>query len=89
MALSIATITYLFRKLKPKSQPGRRMKRPLSINGGDDRVELPVPNDFGDGGVWQRTILKGGKCQSLDMSGVIYYDTTGKPIEKVPATPRA
>ncbi|KAF5734613.1 hypothetical protein HS088_TW15G00105 [Tripterygium wilfordii] len=79
----------LFRKLKPKTQPSRRTKRLLSINAGDGRVELPVPDDFGNGGVWQRAILKGDKCQSLDMSGVIYYDSTGKPIKKVPATPRA
>ncbi|KAK3225617.1 hypothetical protein Dsin_005479 [Dipteronia sinensis] len=46
--------------------------------------------DFGDGGVWQRSILMGDKCQPLDFSGVIYYDSTGNQLDEVPLrSPRA
>ncbi|KAI4331520.1 hypothetical protein MLD38_029705 [Melastoma candidum] len=46
--------------------------------------------DFGDGGVWQRTIIMGDKCQPLDFSGVIYYDENGKQLNHVPLkSPRA
>ncbi|CAN0916141.1 hypothetical protein LINGRAHAP2_LOCUS29552 [Linum grandiflorum] len=37
-----------------------------------------MEDEFGDGGVWQRSILMGDKCQPLAFSGVIYYDSRGK-----------
>ncbi|GMI99540.1 hypothetical protein like AT1G49000 [Hibiscus trionum] len=47
-------------------------------------------DDCGDGGVWQRSILMGDKCQPLDFSGVIYYDSKGKQLEELPIrSPRA
>lgn len=36
------------------------------------------------GGLWQREILMGEKCQPLDFSGVIYYDKQGKPTDGIP-----
>ncbi|OWM65162.1 uncharacterized protein LOC116212993 [Punica granatum] len=46
--------------------------------------------DFGDGGVWQRAILMGDKCQPLDFSGVIYYDENGRKLNELPIrSPRA
>ncbi|KAM3267748.1 hypothetical protein P3S67_032166 [Capsicum chacoense] len=49
-----------------------------------------VDEDFGDGGLWQRGILMGDKCQPLDFSGVIYYDSEGKRLSEVPMrSPRA
>lgn len=46
--------------------------------------------EFGDGGVWQRDILMGDKCQPLDFPGVIYYDSRGKRLSEVPLrSPRA
>ena len=49
-----------------------------------------VADDFGDGGVWQRAILMGDKCQPLDFSGVIYYDSQGNKLEELPIrSPRA
>ncbi|CDO98476.1 unnamed protein product [Coffea canephora] len=46
--------------------------------------------DFGDGGLWQRNILMGDKCQPLDFSGVIYYDSNGKKLSELPMkSPRA
>ncbi|XP_062116918.1 uncharacterized protein LOC133830854 [Humulus lupulus] len=46
--------------------------------------------DWGDGGVWQRSILMGDKCQPLDFSGVIYYDSNGKQTSELPLrSPRA
>ncbi|GMY15383.1 Transmembrane protein [Fagus crenata] len=52
--------------------------------------KLPVEDDWGDGGVWQRSILMGDKCQPLDFSGVIYYDNNGRQMDEVPLrSPRA
>ncbi|OWM90323.1 uncharacterized protein LOC116188894 [Punica granatum] len=39
---------------------------------------------FGDGGVWQRSILMGGKCDPLNFSGVIYYDEKGRKLNQLP-----
>ncbi|CAN1839005.1 hypothetical protein LINPERHAP1_LOCUS35621 [Linum perenne] len=39
-----------------------------------------MEDEFGDGGVWQRSILMGDKCQPLAFSGVIYYDSRGKRV---------
>ncbi|KAK3032918.1 hypothetical protein RJ639_036499 [Escallonia herrerae] len=45
---------------------------------------------FGDGGLWQRSIMMGDKCQPLDFSGVIYYDSDGKRLSELPTrSPRA
>ncbi|WCJ22007.1 hypothetical protein M5689_004116 [Euphorbia peplus] len=49
-----------------------------------------VVDEFGDGGVWQKAILMGDKCQPLDFSGVIYYDSDGKQLNEIPPrSPRA
>ncbi|KAK8521360.1 hypothetical protein V6N13_077467 [Hibiscus sabdariffa] len=46
--------------------------------------------EYGDGGVWQRSILMGDKCQPLDFSGVIYYDSKGNQLDELPVrSPRA
>ncbi|OAY63712.1 hypothetical protein ACMD2_07876 [Ananas comosus] len=36
-------------------------------------------------GVWRRAILMGEKCQPLDFSGVIYYDSDGRRLDAAPA----
>ncbi|VFQ87427.1 unnamed protein product [Cuscuta campestris] len=41
--------------------------------------------DFGDGGLWQRAILMGDKCQPLDFAGVIYYDSKGRRVSEPPS----
>ncbi|CAL9072154.1 unnamed protein product [Musa acuminata var. zebrina] len=38
------------------------------------------------GGVWQKTILMGEKCQPLDFSGAIHYDSSGRQLSS-PRTP--
>ncbi|KAG9450117.1 hypothetical protein H6P81_010082 [Aristolochia fimbriata] len=43
-----------------------------------------LDDGFGDGGLWQRDILMGEKCQPLDFSGVIYYDSDGKQLPEIP-----
>ncbi|KAL1291269.1 hypothetical protein HN51_059816 [Arachis hypogaea] len=46
--------------------------------------------EWGDGGVWQKAILMGDKCEPLDFSGVIYYDSNGKQVSEIPVrSPRA
>lgn len=45
---------------------------------------------FGEGGLWQKEILMGEKCQPLEFSGVIYYDCYGNKISELPPrSPRA
>ncbi|PIA63500.1 hypothetical protein AQUCO_00201088v1 [Aquilegia coerulea] len=39
---------------------------------------------FGDGGLWQRSILMGEKCQPPEFSGVIYYDHNGNQLPELP-----
>ncbi|XVF50658.1 hypothetical protein PTKIN_Ptkin04bG0119600 [Pterospermum kingtungense] len=47
-------------------------------------------DEFGDGGVWQRAILMGDRCEPLDFSGVIYYDSKGNQLDELPIrSPRA
>ncbi|KAK8692694.1 hypothetical protein V6N13_070301 [Hibiscus sabdariffa] len=40
--------------------------------------------DAEEDGVWQRAILMGDKCQPLDFSGAIYYDSKGNQVEESP-----
>ncbi|KAK6921122.1 hypothetical protein RJ641_014800 [Dillenia turbinata] len=39
---------------------------------------------LGSGGVWQKQILMGDKCEPLDFSGVIHYDGNGKQLSEPP-----
>ncbi|XP_065860679.1 uncharacterized protein [Euphorbia lathyris] len=67
--------------MQSKKREGTRRRR-NGVVGGDD--------EFGDGGVWQKSILMGDKCQPLDFSGVIYYDSDGKQLDEIPCrSPRA
>ncbi|KAI4324631.1 hypothetical protein MLD38_030101 [Melastoma candidum] len=66
---------------------GRRRKE--GARDGEEEEE-DYEFDFGDGGVWQRTIIMGDRCQPLDFSGVIYYDESGKQLNHAPLkSPRA
>ncbi|KAK2411510.1 nucleolar protein [Trifolium repens] len=66
---------------KAKSQFGKKKQREQR----DKELE-----GWGNGGVWQKEILMGGKCEPLDFSGVIYYDINGKQTREVPLrSPRA
>ncbi|KAL0904488.1 hypothetical protein M5K25_026610 [Dendrobium thyrsiflorum] len=38
-------------------------------------------------GVWKRTILMGVKCQPLEFSDAILYDSKGRRVEALPRTP--
>ncbi|KAL6006877.1 hypothetical protein ACLOJK_032373 [Asimina triloba] len=38
----------------------------------------------GGGGLWQKEILMGEKCQPLNFSGAIYYDCDGKRVHEFP-----
>uniref|UniRef100_A0A803L799 Uncharacterized protein n=1 Tax=Chenopodium quinoa TaxID=63459 RepID=A0A803L799_CHEQI len=60
----------------------------------DDRKEIDLKvgdqkEGFGEGGLWQKEILMGEKCQPLEFSGVIYYDNYGNKISQPPRSPRA
>ncbi|CAH9092890.1 unnamed protein product [Cuscuta europaea] len=49
-----------------------------------DEGEEEEDEDFGNGGLWQRAILMGGKCKPLDFAGVIYYDSKGRRMPDPP-----
>lgn len=51
---------------------------------------LSNPNEgFGEGGLWQKSILMGEKCQPPEFSGVLFYDSYGNRISELPRSPRA
>lgn len=44
---------------------------------------------FGEGGVWQRSILMGERCRPPEFSGAIHYDSKGNRLaEPPPRSPR-
>ncbi|KAJ1440995.1 hypothetical protein SESBI_01675 [Sesbania bispinosa] len=91
------------RKLKaavPAREDGRRieLRSPKKLLSKISSKTLPFKpkkkkkggEEWGDDGVWQKTILMGDKCEPLDFSGVIYYDSNGKQVNELPLrSPRA
>lgn len=57
--------------------------------GGDNNMVGNTKDAFGEGGLWQKNILMGEKCQPLEFSGVIYYDNYGNRVAELPRSPRA
>ncbi|KAK3041294.1 hypothetical protein RJ639_001396 [Escallonia herrerae] len=58
--------------------------------GDHKQVEKKAEGGFGEGGLWQKSILMGEKCQPPEFSGVIYYDPFGNRISELPPrSPRA
>ncbi|WOK99924.1 hypothetical protein Cni_G08636 [Canna indica] len=51
-----------------------------------DEGERSKEEDEEEEGVWRRTILMGEKCQPLDFSGAIHYDSSGRQVS-TPRTP--
>lgn len=49
--------------------------------------EFEAEEGFEEGGLWQKAILMGEKCQPLEFSGVIYYDPFGNQISEMPPRP--
>ncbi|CAJ1944338.1 unnamed protein product [Sphenostylis stenocarpa] len=93
------------RRIDPKSEKSRPKKLLSNISnkallpfGGHNHKKsnnkqssMAEENEgWGNGGVWQKEILMGGKCEPLDFSGVIYYDGNGKQLSETPLrSPRA
>ncbi|KAL2338290.1 hypothetical protein Fmac_012736 [Flemingia macrophylla] len=91
-------------KPKPKPKPSEWKKKLLSNisnkalghgqshkhSGKEEKEKESEKDAWGNGGVWQKEILMGGKCQPLNFSGVIYYDGNGKQLSQIPPrSPRA
>nr|AFK48378.1 unknown [Medicago truncatula] len=75
---------------KPKKLLSNISNKALSQFGKKKQREEREKEGWGNGGVWQKEILMGGKCEPLDFSGVIYYDINGKQTREVPIrSPRA
>ncbi|XP_057514314.1 uncharacterized protein LOC130796046 [Actinidia eriantha] len=67
----------------------RYRKRASRDGGAAEEEEEEFVSDE-NGSLWQRTILMGDKCQPLDFSGVIYYDSKGNQLAELPMrSPRA
>ena len=82
----LATPKRLFSQISNKAMGLAYRNQERKRHVGDDEKE----DENGDGGVWQKAILMGDKCQPLDFSGVIYYDSSGKQVNEVPLrSPRA
>ncbi|XP_074569931.1 uncharacterized protein LOC141826571 [Curcuma longa] len=58
---------------KKKKKMMRKVRSQISVDGEDE-------------GVWRKTILMGEKCQPLDFSGSIHYDSAGRQVS-MPRTP--
>lgn len=79
---ALAAPKKLLSNISSKALPfGHHNKKKLQVEG--ERAESGE-EEWGDGGVWQKTILMGDKCQPLDFSGVIYYDSNGRQTNEVP-----
>ncbi|KAI3719922.1 hypothetical protein L6452_20828 [Arctium lappa] len=52
--------------------------------GGHDVGGRAVEEGFGEGGLWQKEILMGEKCQPPEFSGVIFYDCDGHQVSEFP-----
>lgn len=55
----------------------------------DEKTGSIARKEFGQGGLWQKAILMGEKCQPPEFSGVIYYDPFGNRVSELPRSPRA
>ncbi|KAF9618220.1 hypothetical protein IFM89_000855 [Coptis chinensis] len=69
------------KQLLNKANPFAHKKRHIN---GKPEAEFLDEEGFGDGGLWQRSILMGEKCQPPEFSGVIYYDHTGNRLSELP-----
>ncbi|XP_027333571.1 uncharacterized protein LOC113848310 [Abrus precatorius] len=80
-------------KLRPKKLLSNISSKALFGHNNQKKKQSEEENakeEWGNGGVWQKEILMGGKCEPLDFSGVIYYDINGKQTAEVPLrSPRA
>ncbi|OAY79667.1 uncharacterized protein LOC109722185 [Ananas comosus] len=75
--------------------PGRRRKKQLTTPpAAEERNRIigamaeDYDEDEDEDGVWRRTILLGERCQPLDFSGAIHYDSRGRRLPD-PAPRRA
>uniref|UniRef100_A0A803MXL4 Transmembrane protein n=1 Tax=Chenopodium quinoa TaxID=63459 RepID=A0A803MXL4_CHEQI len=91
---SVAALAYLCAKYTSRASKRLvqkavkpRNKRVLGRGGAEKDFG---EESFGEGGVWRRSILMGDKCEPLDFSGVIYYDSNGNKLPEPPMkSPRA
>ncbi|XP_052181005.1 uncharacterized protein LOC127794137 [Diospyros lotus] len=87
---ALARPKQLLATISNKAIPFRHRKKADASAEEEDEFDLQLDKEFGEERVWQRTILMGDKCQPLNFSGVIYYDSNGKQVTELPArSPRA
>ncbi|XP_052185246.1 uncharacterized protein LOC127796882 [Diospyros lotus] len=80
----------------PLRLPGQLIKETISNKDINSFIHRGKAADEGggdddqSGGLWQKSILMGEKCQPPEFSGVIFYDRCGNRISELPSrSPRA
>ncbi|KAK7388778.1 hypothetical protein VNO78_23605 [Psophocarpus tetragonolobus] len=90
--VTVSAILTLLRK-RATRKPKHVKTNPKKLLSNRKKVTTNKEEDtqgWGNGGVWQKEILMGGKCEPLNFSGVIYYDGNGKQLSEIPPrSPRA
>ncbi|KAL8132586.1 hypothetical protein AgCh_008169 [Apium graveolens] len=76
--------SFWFLITKHASRTSRKLMSTIRHNAKKLRRKKRGAGEDFDGGVWQRTILMGDKCEPLDFSGVIYYDHDGNRVNELP-----
>ncbi|CAN0876528.1 hypothetical protein LINGRAHAP2_LOCUS11358 [Linum grandiflorum] len=72
--------------LSPPAAPQRKNSKEGSRKEGYEKKgkimggEKVSRGGFGEGGLWQKSILRGEKCQLPEFSGVIFYDSRGNQL---------
>ncbi|XP_059310231.1 uncharacterized protein LOC132061425 [Lycium ferocissimum] len=75
----------LITTISTKTMPKKYGEKSNVIKNGSNERE-----GFGhEGGLWQKQILMGERCQPPQFSGVIYYDPFGNRVSELPRSPRA
>ncbi|CAL0305020.1 unnamed protein product [Lupinus luteus] len=73
----------LFRK--PKNLLKKMSNKTMSfVHKKKKKKKKKEGEEWGDGGVWQKEIMMGDKCEPLDFSGLICYDSMGRQVNQIP-----
>ena len=87
-----AIAPYMCMKTKPQEEPSPNTSRKTTRKIGKVMVPyicIKIKNQEDEGCLWKKTILMGDKCQPLEFSGAIFYDSEGNQISELPRSPRS
>ena len=81
----LASPEEILTSISNKAVPSMYKKKEGYYEGGAETGACRVE----EGGLWQKSILMGERCQHPEFSGVIFYDCDGNQVSEPPRTPRA